>query len=428
MMTDDSSVIIDDDELLFVQHHLSYRKKTGSHVKLSDEQTRALAETPLEMAKTESEKMLLSSAIEKVAAEKTGGGDVAKAKEVHLNQCDLCDFSFKKPSDLIRHMRTHTGEKPYNCDICEKKFTVKSTLKTHMKTHGGGKNLVCHVCQSLFSSKTSLKVHMRLHTGALPYKCNQCDKRFRTPANRKTHVQSVHMKKPPPELGEVEEQPGKAAAEEEMVPLTISAESLAAALDQVSCSGAPLVGATVQLQLHGHGFESALTQLHIDEDLLSQLRKGENINITISKGQLNSEDTASREAAEDTKTAAVAADPMKSSDIFISNLAEDQIVLQEETDPANKQVIVAVKQKGVQYEYEAEAGKGVGQDQCLLLGDMVPDKAAPVAAPGSEDTSILIVPDSGVGDQLLPGLGVGGEYAVASMMDRMDLTQLSQVS
>ena len=53
---------------------------------------------------------------------------------------------------------------------------------------------------------------MRLHTGALPYKCNQCDKRFRTPANRKTHVQSVHMKKPPPELGEVEEQPALPAS------------------------------------------------------------------------------------------------------------------------------------------------------------------------------------------------------------------------
>jgi hypothetical protein len=27
--------------------------------------------------------------------------------------------------------------------------------------------------------------------------------------------------------------------------------------------GAPLIGATVQLQLHGHGFDSALTQLQI---------------------------------------------------------------------------------------------------------------------------------------------------------------------
>ena len=46
----------------------------------------------------------------------------------------------------------------------------------------------------------------------------------------------------------------------ELVPLTISAESLTAALEAVSSSGAPLLGATVQLQLHGTGFQSALTQ------------------------------------------------------------------------------------------------------------------------------------------------------------------------
>ena len=74
---------------------------------------------------------------------------------------------------------------------------------------------------------------------------------------------------------------------DDMIPLTISAESLTAALEAVSSSGAPLVGATVQLQLHGQGFESALTQLQIDEELLAQLRKGENINISISRTQLN---------------------------------------------------------------------------------------------------------------------------------------------
>ena len=74
---------------------------------------------------------------------------------------------------------------------------------------------------------------------------------------------------------------------DDMIPLTISAESLTAALEAVSSSGAPLVGATVQLQLHGQGFESALTQLQIDEELLAQLRKGENINISISRTRLN---------------------------------------------------------------------------------------------------------------------------------------------
>jgi uncharacterized C2H2 Zn-finger protein len=255
-------------------NNAAFKKRTGAHIKLSEEQTRALAETPVELAKTISEKMLLSSAAEKVKADNPAEKELEK--EVHANQCDQCDVSFKKPSDLVRHIRTHTGEKPYGCDVCERRFAVKSTLRTHMKVHTGGKSLVCHVCQSLFASRTSLKVHMRLHTGSLPYKCNLCPKRFRTPAHRKTHVNN-HCR------SSEETQTKK----EDMIPLTISAESLTAALEAVSSSGAPLIGATVQLQLHGHGFESAMTQLQIDEELLSQLRKGENINISISQMQLN---------------------------------------------------------------------------------------------------------------------------------------------
>ena len=257
----------------------SFRKRTGAHITLSEEQTKALAETPLELAKSVSEKLLLTSAAEKVKAD--GPEEEEKEKEVHMNQCEQCDFTFKKPSDLVRHIRTHTGEKPFACDVCERRFTVKSTLRTHMKVHTGGKSLVCHVCQSLFSSRTSLKVHMRLHTGSLPYKCDKCDQRFRTPAHRKTHLASQHCSPAGPA------DPPAPAAEDPGIPVTISAESLTAALEAVSSSGAPLVGATVQLQLHGHGFESAMTQLQIDEELLGQLRKGENININISQLQVN---------------------------------------------------------------------------------------------------------------------------------------------
>ena len=131
---------------------------------------------------------------------------------------------------------------------------------------------------------------MRLHTGSLPYTCHHCDIKFRTPASRKAHLQAVHgAQSTEKEVSTGVEDTGgdTGVSADELVPLTISSESLTAALDHVSSSGAPLIGATVQLQLHGHEFDSAMAQLHIDEQLLSQLSAGENINISISKTQLS---------------------------------------------------------------------------------------------------------------------------------------------
>ncbi|KAG7469963.1 hypothetical protein MATL_G00134380 [Megalops atlanticus] len=105
------------------------------------------------------------------------------------NRCNYCPKSFKKPSDLVRHIRIHTGEKPYKCDECGKSFTVKSTLDCHVKTHTGQKLFNCHMCNTAFSTKGSLKVHMRLHTGSKPFKCPFCELRFRTSGHRKTHIQ-----------------------------------------------------------------------------------------------------------------------------------------------------------------------------------------------------------------------------------------------
>ncbi|XP_078291245.1 zinc finger protein 236 isoform X4 [Panthera onca] len=173
------------------------RKARPEVITFTEEETAQLAKIRPQESATVSEQVLVQSAAEKdrVSEMKDRQAEL-EAEPKFANCCSYCPKSFKKPSDLVRHVRIHTGEKPYKCDECGKSFTVKSTLDCHVKTHTGQKLFSCHVCSNAFSTKGSLKVHMRLHTGAKPFKCPHCELRFRTSGRRKTHMQ-FHYKPDP---------------------------------------------------------------------------------------------------------------------------------------------------------------------------------------------------------------------------------------
>ncbi|MGH0119297.1 UNVERIFIED_CONTAM: hypothetical protein FKN15_025768 [Acipenser sinensis] len=49
--------------------------------------------------------------------------------------CNVCNKRFWSLQDLTRHMRSHTGERPYRCQTCERTFTLKHSLVRHQRIH-----------------------------------------------------------------------------------------------------------------------------------------------------------------------------------------------------------------------------------------------------------------------------------------------------
>ena len=50
--------------------------------------------------------------------------------------CHICGKWFLLPKDLRRHVRIHTGEKPFKCPVCPYRAAVKGNVKQHvLNTH-----------------------------------------------------------------------------------------------------------------------------------------------------------------------------------------------------------------------------------------------------------------------------------------------------
>uniref|UniRef100_A0A3Q3NA74 C2H2-type domain-containing protein n=1 Tax=Mastacembelus armatus TaxID=205130 RepID=A0A3Q3NA74_9TELE len=115
--------------------------------------------------------------------------------QVSTFQAQLTKSSRSRKSPAGQQCKTPPHERPYACpaDGCDRRFSRSDELTRHVRVHTGQKPFQCRICMRSFSRSDHLTTHIRTHTGEKPFACSECGRKFARSDERKRHTK-IHQR------------------------------------------------------------------------------------------------------------------------------------------------------------------------------------------------------------------------------------------
>ncbi|XP_067944929.1 zinc finger protein 721-like [Watersipora subatra] len=63
------------------------------------------------------------------------------SRKAIVSKCDQCPYTTSNPYNLMKHKRTHTGEKPFKCSYCTYRSADSGNLNKHIHSHHGAEGV-----------------------------------------------------------------------------------------------------------------------------------------------------------------------------------------------------------------------------------------------------------------------------------------------